>query len=273
MPALHELQRHFGAALRDGDVAGIAPLIRAAGIEPARRIAVYRNNWRENLLAVLAASYPVLKRLVGDNYFRQMAWEFQGIYPSRSGNLQHFGKLLPEFLEQRFARTEFSYFADIARLEWAYQETLVSAEHGAFDVERLMTVPEESRADLGFILHPAIRLVRSDFPVLTIWSAHQPGAGSMAAAAIEDTTIDLGSGGENIMLRRSDREIEMHRLPSAEFAFLKMLANGLSLATAADEASAIDTQFDLARALQRHVGLAVLVDFSVHVASLHTERE
>jgi hypothetical protein len=268
MPALRELQRRFGAALMGGDAADIAPFIRAAGIEPARRIAIYRNNWRENCLANLAAAYPVLKRLVGDDYFRQLAREFQGLYPSRSGNLQHLGAPLAEFLGGRFARTQFAYFADIARLEWAYQEILVAADHDALDVGRLATVPEPDWAKLGFALHPAVRLVRSDFPVLTIWSAHQPGTEGMA---IDNTTIALDSGGENVLLRRTSSEVEMRRLPRAEFAFLESLARGQSLAAAADEAQACDGLFDLACALQRYVGLAVIVDFSSGTALPDTD--
>ncbi len=270
MPALRELQYRFGAAIRDGNTGAVESFIRAAGIEPARRIAIYRNNWHENSLATLTAAYPVLKRLVGDDYFRQLAREFQGLHPSRSGNLQHLGAPLAEMLGRRFARTEFAYFADIARFEWAYQESLVAAEHGALDVERLATVPEANLPFLGFVLHPAIRLVRSDFPVLTIWSAHQPGADG---AAIDTTTIDLNAGGENVLLRRTQREVEMRRLPSAEFAFLESLAHGSSLAGAADDASAIDAEFDLMQVLQRYVGLAVLVDFTAHMASPNNDGE
>jgi hypothetical protein len=268
MPALRELQYRFGAALASGDCATIEPYIRAAGIEPARRIAIYRNNWHENCLATLVAAYPVLNRLVGDAYFRQMSREFQGACPSHAGNLQHLGAPLAGFLQQRFARTEFEYLADVARLEWAYQEILVAADHDRLDVRRLADVAESCWPDLGFALHPASRLVRSDFPVLTVWSAHQPGADGSAAPAIDHTTIDLRAGGENVLLRRTSREVELRRLSRAEFAFLEALSRGSSLAAAADAAGAADPAFDLARVLQRHVGLEVLVDFTARTAAI-----
>jgi hypothetical protein len=196
----------------------------------------------------------VLKLLVGEDYFRQMAAEFQERYPSRSGNLQHLGAPLPAFLERRFARTQFAYFADVASLEWAYQEILVAAEHAPLAVERLAAIPESTWTELGFVLHPAVRLVRSEFPVLSIWSAHQPAA--------DVTTVRLDAGGENILLRRSDLEVEMHRLPRAEFAFLESLSKGGTLTAAADVASIADPAFDVTQALMRHVGLAVLVNFT-----------
>ena len=271
MPALRELQHRFGAALTSGDSAAIEPYIRAAGIEPARRIAIYRNNWRENCLATLAAAYPVLNQLVGDAYFRQMSQEFQDVCPSQAGNLQHLGAPLAGFLQQRFAGTEFEYLADVARLEWAYQEVLVAADHDRLDVRRLVDVGQSCWPELGFALHPATRLVRSDFPVLTIWSAHQPGADGSSAPAIDHTTIDLGAGGEYVLLRRTDREVELRRLSRAEFAFLEALARGSSLAAAADAAGTVDPAFDLARVLQRQVGLEVLVDFTVRTTPSPTD--
>lgn len=267
MPALRELQRRFGAALReafpDGDTSEIESLVRGAGIDPARRLNIYRNNSIENFRATLAAAYPVLERLVGTGYFRQMAREYQDRYPSRSGNLQHLGAALATFLERRVARTEFAYFIDVARLEWAYQEILVAAEHAPFAIERLGTVGEDAWASLGFVLHPAVRLVRSEFPILSIWSAHQDSACDSAVAR-----IDLASGGENVLLRRAERDVEMHRLPAPDFAFLESLASDATLADATDRATALEETFDLTRALKRYVGLTVLVDFTVQSGEL-----
>jgi hypothetical protein len=271
MPALPELQRRFGAALRGGDSAAIESCIRAAGIEPARRVAIYRNNWRENALATLAAAFPVLKRLVGDDYFRQMAREFLADHPSPSGDLQHLGAPLGRFLAERHGGSAYAYLADVARLEWAFQEVLVAAGHAALDVRRLAAVPQPQWPQLGFVLHPAVRLVRSAFPVLTIWSAHQPRPDGSGAAIIDDTIIDLGLGGEFVLLRRTDSAVELHRLPHAEFALLEVLARGATLSAAADAAAVLDPGFDVSHALQRQVLLAVLVDFTVPAAPSPTD--
>jgi hypothetical protein len=259
MPALPELQRRFGAALTVGDDAAIVPFVHAAGIDPARRIAIYRNNWRENFLATLAATYPVIKRLVGDAYFRQLARDFQALHPSQCGNLQQLGAPLAAYLRQRFAGTEYAYFADVARLEWAYQEVLTAAEQGPLDVGSLRLVPDACWPQLRFSLHPAARLVRSEFPVLRIWSAHQPGADG---AAIDRTVISLDAGGDCLLLHRTSSHVEMRRLARAEFALLERLAGGESLAAAASHACTCDAEFDLTQALLRNVSLGVLADFS-----------
>lgn len=209
MPSLHELQRAFGSALLNGGSAAIESHVHANGIEPAARIRIYRNNTRENALAALRAAYPVLERLVGEDYFGQLALDYCERFPSPSGNLHYLGERLPAYLAQRFEDTEYRYFPDVARLEWAYQEVLVAADHAPLDVDRLRLFAPADYPRLVFRLHPAARLVESEFPVLRVWSANQP-------AADTHEVIDLGGGGENVLLLRTAHAVELRRLDSAE---------------------------------------------------------
>lgn len=257
MPSLHELQRMFGAALRDGESAALEPHVIANGIDAAARIRIYVNNTREIHLATLRAAFPVLERLVGADYFRRLAFEYRERFPSACGNLHFLGSELPRFLELRFADTEYRYLSDVAQLEWAYQEVLVAAEHAPLAVDRLQRVAPADYPQLVFWLHPASRLVASSFPVLTIWSANQPGA--------DDTgTIDLRSGGERVLVLRTAGEVELRRLDDPEFTFLKHIAEGATLATAADAAVNAGA-FDLGATLRRYAVSGLLVDFSLSV--------
>ncbi|MFA5826551.1 MAG: DNA-binding domain-containing protein, partial [Gallionellaceae bacterium] len=81
---------------------------------------VYRNNYRGNLHDALAGAYPVVKQLVGDDFFRFMARKFIEQYPSHSANLHHYGTELPDFLATFAPAQELVYLADVAALEWAY---------------------------------------------------------------------------------------------------------------------------------------------------------
>ncbi|HEY8508191.1 MAG TPA: putative DNA-binding domain-containing protein, partial [Steroidobacteraceae bacterium] len=60
MPALRELQMQFASALFDGAPETIASGIRADGIDPVARIAIYRNNLREGFIRALALEFPVI---------------------------------------------------------------------------------------------------------------------------------------------------------------------------------------------------------------------
>src|SRR5689334_21117181 len=85
MLSLRERQRGFAAALL-----GTAAV--PGGLQ------VYRNNVFASLTEALAAVYPVVKRLVGEPFFNQLARRFIRRHPSRSGNLHDFGAELPAFI-------------------------------------------------------------------------------------------------------------------------------------------------------------------------------
>jgi len=255
MLPLPELQKAFSAALLFEETGTIGPYVVQNGIEAAGRLRIYRNNARENFLAALRASFPVLERLVGADYFRQLALQYMQRFPSPSGNLHHVGERLPTYLQRRFGHTEYAYFQDVARLEWACQEVLVADEYPELDLQRLAAVEPEECGRLCFVLHPAVRLIASPFPVLQIWSANQPDGDI-------DQVMDLRQGGEQVLVQRAREKMELSGLSEPDFAFLTAISAGETLAaatmTAADRAA---TEFDVGHALRRHVSAGVIVDF------------
>jgi hypothetical protein len=244
MHALRELQYQFAGALF-GD--GVIPGVRPNGIAVEDRLEIYRNNLREGFLKTLALEFPAIERLVGADYFRQTGLEFLAAHPSRAGNLHHVGAPFPAFLRERFAGTQYDYLPDVATLEWAYQESMVAADAAPFDIETLRRV---SADELRLTLHPAARLVRAAYPIVRIWRANRPESAS-------DETIDLGSGGDSVLILRAAGHVEFHRLPAGQFALLERLAQGASLGDAFEAALAADPTFDLTEALRRFISLGV----------------
>ena len=124
MPSLHDTQaRVMAALLRRLEAPPAAPLLRSRrGLAAERRLQVYRNNLEASLGAALAAVYPVVARLVGDDCFRQIGRAYLARVPSRSGNLHEFGAALPEFLAAEPALAGLPYLGDVAALEWASHE-------------------------------------------------------------------------------------------------------------------------------------------------------
>ena len=194
--------------------AAIAPFVVANGLDPAQRVAIYANNVRENALATLEAGFPVLLRLAGRDWFRQTGIGYLRRHPSPSGNLHYLGARLPEYLEAELADGPYAYFADVARLEWAYQEVLVAAEPPELDLAALAAIPPERHLDLVLEMNPASRLVGSVWPLLAIWRANQPGDDSHG-------TVSLDAGACRLLVIRRDDHVELRELPPGEFAFLK----------------------------------------------------
>ena len=229
--------------------------VKGGALSPARRLAIYRHNILSNLAGALKDVFPVVTRVVGDAFFQHAAEQFIVATPSRSGDLNRFGREWPAFLGDYPHAREIPYLSDVARLEWAWHECFHAAAAQPFDVSRLAAVPADAHGSLRFTLHPALRLLASPYPLLRIWQVNQPDyAGDMA--------IDWHSEPETLLLRREHDAVVIESLPTAAFRFLATLADGGTLGAATESAVAIDTTFDLQGFLLQSVQLETIVDIS-----------
>ncbi len=264
MLPLRELQLRFDRALFDDVPGAAAPWIRGCksdsadgtAIDSRARIAIYRNNVREGFRKALALEFPVIERLVGEDYFRQLALSFLAQHPSRSGDLHPIGEPFSQFLHSRFENTPYAYMTDVATLEWSYQQSLIAADAPQFDITILRDTPTEAYGQLRFSLHPACGLVRSRYPVMRIWAANQ-------AESTGDEVVDLSSGADFILLRRAAYGVEMRRVAEADFAILQEFSRQHPLGDALEQALALDPEFDLGEALGHFIDLGVLA--AVHI--------
>ena len=258
MPALPETQTLLLATLlgRGNSIAARQLLKRTTGLSAARRLQIYRNNVFESLTAALGAVYPVVAKLVGEEFFRQLARGYTLAHPSRSGNLHEFGHALPTFIERQPVAGQLPYLADVAALEWACHEVWHEADDEPLDTKALAAVPVASQARLRLHLAAATRLIASPYPVLRIWQANQSGD---AAEAL----ITLDEGGVRLAVARRAFEIEFRLLGAAEDRWLRALASGATLNAATLSALDLDPDFDLAAVLARHLALGSLCAFSL----------
>ncbi|MDP9011880.1 MAG: DNA-binding domain-containing protein [Pseudomonadota bacterium] len=243
MPSLRELQ---------------VSLLDALGSSPpvAPRLEVYRSNVRNNFADALGSSFPAIRRLVGEDYFRQTAREFQRRHPSRSGDLLHAGEPFPRYLAELHHGDGFDYLGEVARLEWLIQETLLSADHAPLDLAQLARIAPAEYDALRFELHPALRLFESKYPALRIWEAN---VGSEA----EPEHIDLRGGGERLALACRRLQLQFHRVNAGEYCFLNSLSRGECFAAAVACGEDGDPCFDASAALQRFVAAEAIVGFDI----------
>jgi hypothetical protein len=260
MTALSDTQQQVIGALRGtaGTDAALALLQRSRGLNTAQRLQIYRNNLFESLIQALMAVYPVVARLVGDEFFRHVARRFISAHPLAAGNLHGFGRELPALLAALPAAAELPYLADVAALEWAWHEVYHEAGCVPLLPAQLGEVPAAQQLDLGLQLAPAARLVASAYPVLHIWQAHQ-----IHDADADDFTISLDEGAIRLLVLRRELEIEFVLLGVAEDRWLRALASGSTLAEATLAAFERDPAFDLAVTLGRHLALGSFAALSL----------
>ena len=255
MPSLVEIQRGIAAATISGDAAALAGLGIVAGtLSPAARVDIYRNNIFGNYRKTLAATFPVIKRLVGAAFFNAAVDAYVRAHPSTRGDVNRYGGELAGFLAAYPPARALAYLPDVARLEWAIDQAAIAADAPPFDLAALAALPEDAHAHLRFVPHPSVRLVESPYPILHIWQVNQPDFEGSAA-------VDLNEGHDWLLVARGEREVAIERLEAGAAALLRGLAAGEPLAVAARLAAAAEPSFDLTAVLQRHVANRVLVAF------------
>jgi hypothetical protein len=256
MRSLRDLQSGFAAALLDPNACRAAPGIRADGISPALRLGFYRINVLENYRKALAAAYPAIERLVGVGCFLHLASEYARRHASRSGDVGMHGERFADFLERHAVGRTLPYLADVARLEWAIEESFYEADRGVLPLERLAEVPAEQVAALRFHLTPSCRLLRSRYPVHRIWEISQ-------ADYAGEEQVNLDAGAVQLLVRRERYVVTLDPLPAGEFTMLDALRAGYGFGEAFAYALSLDTALDAGAFLQRHMASGVLCDFTL----------
>jgi len=241
MPRLAELQADFAAALTDPVRPAPIGLRRQAKLAQSRRFDVHRNNRMVSLIEALESTFPAVRRLVGADFFKAAARTYIRLMPPRSPVLLLYGETFGDFLDTFEPARGVPYLGDVARLEWARLSAYHAAHAEPLGIGCLAEVPEASLRDLRFTLHPSLRLLRSRFPVASLWAVTSCGA---PAGEVEM------SRGEEIAVLRPMLSVELRVLPPGGHAFMAALAAGATLGEAAEAALEAAADVDLATHLQ-----------------------
>lgn len=252
MLSLRDLQTQFETDLFNGDAAKCAYILKE-GISAKERIAIYRNNVFSNYRKTLSTVYPVVERLVGEQFFRQTADAYIHAYPSLSGDLNEYGANFAQFLATYTPALTLPYLPDVAKLEWLIELVFHDANCNANVLEKLANVPEEQYGELVFLINPACQLFKSNYPVATIWQVNQPSSQA-------DDTVDLQSGGCALLVYRKDFAICIKPLTKAEYAMLQALAAGNDMNASFCKAIEVQSDLDLGSFLQKMIQERILVD-------------
>lgn len=244
-------QSDFARAILDPNKPVPSGLVGPDGRPSAKRFAVYRNNVVVGLIETLKAAYPVVHRLVGEAFFVAMAREYVMIEPPSSPIMLHYGAGFPAFIGGFEPAAALSYLGDVARLERAWAEAYHAAEAPPLDASALTGVPPGELPHLMLTFHPSMRVVRSVFPIVSIWQANVENA--------DGALIDLDDGGEDAIVARPKAEVEVRRLPVGAAAFMEALQEGLPVIEALKEGLSSSPRFDLAGTLRGMAEAGVIV--------------
>jgi hypothetical protein len=247
-----EIQSRFAAAVLDPAAALPETIANRGGCSVERRFAVHRNNVASALVAVLAARYPLVRRLVGERFFGEMARLYASREPPCSPVLLLYGKSFPAFLETFAPAAAIDYLADVARLEFARGLAYHAADHPPLGSAAFASLDPARIGDARLALHPSVSLLWSRFPVVSIFEAHQRDE----VGPIADWSSEAA------LVARPALDVEMWRLPPGGFSFLSRLADGATLASAVEAGFFAAADFDPTASLALLISARVVVDMS-----------
>jgi hypothetical protein len=251
-------QADFARALLDPHKPAPAGLVGPDGRPSEMRFAVYRNNVVVGLIEILKAAYPVVHRLVGEEFFAAMARLYVMAEPPASPIMLDYGAGFPGFIGCFEPAAALAYLPDVARLERAWVETYHAAEASPLPPWALGQVPPGDIPTIRLVLHPSVRIVRSVFPIVGIWQANIDGN--------DLGSVDLDEGGDDALIVRPEAEVEVRRLPAGAATFMEALQAGAPIDDAVKEGLSISPRFDLADALRGMIEANIIVGYDMQPA-------
>ncbi|WP_417208118.1 putative DNA-binding domain-containing protein [Antarctobacter sp.] len=225
----------FRSGLLRAEVAIPGGLTDGAGRPAGRRYDVYRNNIAVALREALEAGFPAVVRLIGPENFARAAGMFLRAQPPVSPLMMLYGAGFPAFLEGIEALRGIGYLGDVARLELALRRSYHAADAPAFDAGRLATLDEAALNAARLVLAPSVQVLRSRWPVLSVYRF----------TMMPDQPKPQARG-EDVLITRAEFDPAPHLLPQGGAAFVDALARGLPFGAAVAAAGA---EFDLSATL------------------------
>jgi hypothetical protein len=255
MQQLADRQRGFAAAILDPALPMPDGLVGPDGEPGPKRFAVYRNNVVAGLTETLRDAFPAVHRIVGTDFFRAMARAYVMVEPPRSPIMLDYGAGFPDFVRQFEPAATLPYLADVARIERAWTEAYHAPEVAPIDPGVFMAIAPDQLPAIQLALHPSLRLVRSQFPALTIWQ--------MNVADGVPAPVDVAAGGEDLLVVRPLADVEVRLIPQGSLEFLQALADGKPVLAALEAALIASSRFDLSANLSDLLRAGAVVGYSL----------
>lgn len=219
-------QSLFKEALLEPGYDAPTGLSDSAGRPAGARFNVYRNNVVVSLIEALHTGFPVLAKLLGKENMDGLAGLFVRAHPPTSPVMMFYGEALPDFITTLPQLTYLGYLPDVARLELALRHAYHAADGSPIAAEALAVLAPEALLAAQVSLAPALRTVRSDWPIHDIWRFNTE------ADAPKPTP-----GAQDVLITRAEFDPTPQLLPPGGAAWIEALGQGQSIGDALEAAA------------------------------------
>lgn len=239
MSSLTAFQDAFSEAL-SGESQSLSlwlPTANSAGLR------VYRNTVAKGLADALAASFPTVQRLVGEDWFEAAAVEFSRHLPPLTPSLLAYGKGFAQWLAAFEPAQSLPYLPGIARLDRLWTEAHLAADAEPMGGATLTRLGGGDLEATGVVLHPTARFAWFEDNTPSLWLSNRP-------PAVPPDEFAFETGGQGVLITRPEGEVQTELLDAPSYAFVRACAEGCTLASAAAQALNVLSEADLSATVQ-----------------------
>ncbi len=232
----------------DNPPPGFASMFSDGDDLPAR-LKIYRNNIVGSLTDVIIATFPVTDKLVGRAFFETMARSFILAHPPPQGCVSLYGGGFDSFIQTYAPAKDLPYLPNVAAFEIAFNGSYYAPDDTALTAQDMGAIAPEALPDFVLNLRPSVRLFRSAYPLTGIRDFCLRGG--------NEGTLDIGAGGELIVIHRPDIDVIVTLLTEGEMRLLELFQKKTKLGDAVESVFAFDPAFDFQKFLQKFITLKI----------------
>ncbi len=211
-------QTQFRAAMLDPALAVPEGIVNPDGAQASKRFDVYRNNVAVSLSDALETAFPVVRKLVGEDFFRAMAGVYLRTHPPKTPLMMFYGEAMPQFLGRFGPTKKFAYLPDVAKVELALRHAYHAADATPVDPQALGTIAPDALMEVKLGLAPAVQTITSDYPIHAIYRANTQGDAPKPVMQAE-----------SVLVTRHGFDPQIHLINAAGAACIETLRKGRSL--------------------------------------------
>lgn len=220
MRDLAGIQKDFLKSILTGDDKSGQPQSPVGSSEAGEfSAAIYRNLVATNHLNALKDVYPVCLRLLSENYFSFLAWNYLKDRPTDDPDLNRYGHDFPGFLEIEAGLQEelrgLGYLPEVSRFEWSlYAASRTNVNHIPLEkmLSKMMGLGDKDT--VFFLINPSLSLLKFNYPVVRIWKENR---------LQEVGEIVLEKVRENVVVWRNKGDVLYETVDDDTFNLLKLV--------------------------------------------------
>lgn len=215
---MSQLEKAQQAVLTYLNHGGESPLYISKSAFHSQVLDIYKGSILGNHLAAFEEIYPVIKRLVGLEFFEYAFVQYKKKHPNNKYDISRYGDNFPKFLADFEACKDFAYLSDVAQLELMCHQACLSKKDPLQDFSLLGTLDEATLARVSFLLPSSASLLKSEYPLLEIYNANQP-------ECLEPKEVNLDQGGDRLFIFQNNLDLKIASLSKPEFDCLMHFKN------------------------------------------------